>query len=237
MKAIVIIPTYNEAENIRAIIERVLTRGENIDILIIDDNSPDGTGDIVGKITEQNDRVNIIRREAKLGLGSAYITGFRYALENGYDAVIEMDGDFSHNPDDLPAMLETLEDADAVVGSRYVNGVSVVYWPFRRLLLSYLASLYVRVITGMRIKDPTAGFICYSRKALESIDFGRIMSDGYSFQIEMKYRLWVKKFKIKELPIIFIDRVKGHSKMSKKIVYEAVWMVWKLKMKAILKKL
>lgn len=237
MKAIVIIPTYNEAENIRAIIERVLTRGENIDILIIDDNSPDGTGDIVGKITEQNDRVNIIRREAKLGLGSAYITGFRYALENGYDAVIEMDGDFSHNPDDLPAMLETLEDADAVVGSRYVNGVSVVYWPFRRLLLSYLASLYVRGITGMRIKDPTAGFICYSRKALESIDFGRIMSDGYSFQIEMKYRLWVKKFKIKELPIIFIDRVKGHSKMSKKIVYEAVWMVWKLKMKAILKKL
>ncbi len=237
MKAIVIIPTYNEAENIDPIIDKVLAQDKDINLLIIDDNSPDGTGDIVSKIADNSDRVTLIRRKAKLGLGSAYIIGFRYALDNAYDAIIEMDGDFSHNPDNLPDMLKSLEDADAVVGSRYVNGVSVVYWPFRRLLLSYLASLYVRIITGMKIKDPTAGFICYSRKALQGIDLSRIMSDGYSFQVEMKYRLWVKKFKIKELPIIFIDRVKGHSKMSKKIVYEAVWVVWKLKLKAIFKKL
>lgn len=237
MKALVIIPTYNEAENISRIIEKVLSQDERIEMLIIDDNSPDNTGDIVEKITAGNPKVKLMRRAGKLGLGSAYIEGFKYALKNSYDYIIEMDGDFSHNPDNLPDMLKSIEENDVVIGSRYIMGVCVVHWPFGRLLLSYFASLYVRVITGMTVKDPTSGFICYRKKALEAIDLGSIMSDGYSFQVEMKYRLWVKKFRIKEIPIIFIDRVHGMSKMSKKIVYEAVWMVWKLKFKAMFKKL
>jgi len=237
MKTIVIIPTYNESENIARLIEKVLSQDVNIDVLVIDDNSPDGTGSIVEKISSDNQRVILIKRTGKLGLGSAYITGFKYALEQDYENIIEMDGDFSHNPESLPDMLEAIKDHDAVIGSRYIVGVCVVYWPFRRLLLSYFASLYVRIITGMTIKDPTAGFICYSREALQSIDLDKIMSDGYSFQVEMKYRLWTKKWKLKEIPIIFIDRAYGHSKMSKKIVYEAVWMVWKLKIKAIFGKL
>ncbi len=235
MKALVIIPTYNEAENIVKLINEVLAVNEIIDILVIDDNSPDKTGDLVENLN--NIRVNLIRREKKMGLGSAYIRGFKYALEHHYDYIMEMDADFSHNPEKLKLMLEEIKENDLVIGSRYIYGVSVVYWPFRRLLLSYLASLYVRFITGMPIKDPTAGFICYRREVLASINLDRVMSDGYSFQVEIKYRAWLKKFRIKEVPIIFIDRIVGHSKMSRKIVYEAVWMIWKLRLLALLKKL
>jgi len=237
MKALVIIPTFNEAENIEVIIDRVLQEDESLHVLVIDDNSPDGTGELVTVLQEKLSRLHVIRRSGKLGLGSAYLEGFMYALKNGYDFIIEMDGDFSHNPDDLPVMLKEIQEQDIVVGSRYVLGVSVVYWPFKRLILSYLASLYVRKITGMKIKDPTAGFICYRRKVLEDIDLDKVMSDGYSFQIEIKYRAWLKRFRIKEIPIIFTDRMIGHSKMSRKIVYEAVWMVWKLKFLAIIGKL
>jgi dolichol-phosphate mannosyltransferase len=237
MKALVIIPTFNEAENIEVIIDRVLQEDESLHVLVIDDNSPDGTGELVTVLQEKLSRLHVIRRSGKLGLGSAYLEGFKYALKNGYDFIIEMDGDFSHNPDDLPVMLKEIQEQDIVVGSRYVLGVSVVYWPFKRLILSYLASLYVRKITGMKIKDPTAGFICYRRKVLEDIDLDKVMSDGYSFQIEIKYRAWLKRFRIKEIPIIFTDRMIGHSKMSRKIVYEAVWMVWKLKFLAIIGKL
>ncbi len=237
MKTLVIIPTFNEAENISQLIDKVLKQDFNIDILVIDDNSPDGTGKIVAEISTNNRRVHLIEREGKLGLGSAYITGFKYALTKDYEMIVEMDGDFSHNPENLKDMLIAIGDYDVVIGSRYIYGVSVVYWPFRRLLLSYFASLYVRIITGMKIYDPTAGFIAYRRGVLKTIDLNHIMSDGYSFQVEMKYRLWLKKFRIKEIPIIFTDRTRGQSKMSKKIVHEAIWMVWKLKFLAITKKL
>ena len=233
MRALVIIPTYNEAENIESILFATLEQNQSLEVLIIDDNSPDGTGEIVQSLLKENPRLHLIRRAGKLGLGSAYLEGFKFALDNNYDYVLEMDGDFSHDPNSIPAMLEEIRNNDIVIGSRYIYGISVVYWPFKRLLLSYLASLYVRYITGMPIKDPTAGFICYRREVLLGLDLDRIMSDGYSFQIEIKYRAWLRKFRMKEIPIIFIDRVTGQSKMSKKIVYEAVGMVWKLKLYAI----
>lgn len=237
MKALVITPTYNEAENIRPLINEVLMKDDSLELLIIDDNSPDGTGDIVEELKESQPRLHLIRREAKLGLGSAYITGFKYALENNYDYVFEMDGDFSHDPAILPVMLKEIREHDVIIGSRYVPGGAVLNWPIRRLLLSYMASQYVRVITGMPFKDATSGFKCYRREVLEALDLDRIMSDGYAFQVEVKYRLWLKNFRIKEIPIIFNDRVSGHSKMSKKIVYEAIWMIWKLRFLALIKKL
>ncbi|MFA5498699.1 MAG: polyprenol monophosphomannose synthase [Candidatus Cloacimonadia bacterium] len=237
MRALVITPTYNEAENIRAIIEKVLEQDARIEMLIVDDNSPDGTGKIVEEIMETEKRVHILKRAGKLGLGSAYIAGFKYAIENGYDAVFEMDGDFSHDPKVLPVMLKEIENNDVIIGSRYVKGVCVLNWPMKRLLLSYFASKYVKFITRMPFKDPTSGFKCYRIEALKNLELDKIMSDGYSFQVEVKYRLWLKKFRIKEIPIVFNDRFIGESKMSKKIVYEAVWMVWKLRFLAILGKL
>ncbi len=226
MKVLVIIPTYNEADNVVAIIEAVLKQDKNINVLIVDDNSPDGTSQIVEKIKKK--RVHLLTRAGKMGLGSAYVAGFKYALENSYDFIFEMDADFSHDPEEIPRMLEAIEDNDLVIGSRYLGGINVVNWPLRRLILSFMASKYVRIITGMPINDPTGGFKCFRRKVLESIKLDDILSDGYSFQIEMNFRTWRKKFRIKEIPIVFTDRRSGQSKMSKKIVHEAIFVVWKL---------
>jgi len=229
MKALVIIPTYNELENVENIIEAVLKQSKFLDVLIVDDNSPDGTAEIVDKMIKKNKRINILKRAGKMGLGSAYVAGFKWAIENKYDYIFEMDADFSHDPDILPVMLETIKENDLVIGSRYIKGINVVNWPLIRLILSYGASKYVRFITRMPLNDPTGGFKCFRRKVLESIDLDGILSDGYSFQVEINYRSWLKKFKIIEIPIVFTDRRSGKSKMSKKIVREAIYMVWKLR--------
>lgn len=232
-RVLVIVPTYNERENIRDIIPIVLSKGENIDVLVVDDNSPDGTADEVKRMMSDNSRVKLLERPAKLGLGTAYVEGFKYALENGYDYVVEMDADFSHNPDDLPRILEVAKGADLVIGSRYVNGISVVNWPLNRLILSYMANLYARVVTGVPVKDLTAGFKCFRRKVLESIDLSKIHSDGYAFQIEMNFYAHQKGFKLVEVPIIFVERRSGHSKMSKRIIREAFFLVLLLRLKKI----
>lgn len=228
-KFLVIIPTYNEKENIAGIIKLALEQDDRIDILVVDDNSPDKTADIVEKMIEENSRINIIKRKGKLGLGSAYVEGFHYAIKNEYFAVIEMDADFSHNPTVLPEMMAKSEHFEMVIGSRYKDGVNVVNWSMTRLLLSFGASKYVKYITGMPIKDPTGGFNLIRIDLLQSIDIDRILSDGYSFQIELKYRAYIKNHSIKEIPIVFTDRKTGVSKMSKKIIWEAIWMVWRLK--------
>ena len=233
-KSLVIIPTYNERNNVEQILEAVMGVDERIEVLIVDDNSPDGTGELADKIAASNPRVHVMHRKGKLGLGSAYRDGFRYALEYDYELIFEMDADFSHDPRYLPDFLEAIRDNDLVLGSRYVSGVNVVNWPMRRLMLSYGASYYTRAITGMPIKDPTGGFKCFRRRVLESLDLNRIQSDGYSFQIEVSFKVWRKKFRIKEIPIIFVDRHSGTSKMNRRIVFEAVWMVWWLKIQSIL---
>jgi len=217
-KGLVVIPTYNESENIASIIESVLNQSPELSVLVIDDNSPDKTAEIVEKIRTNNPRVNLLKREGKLGLGTAYIAGFKYAIKNGYDYCFEMDADFSHNPNDLPRFIELIEEYDLIIGSRYCNGISVVNWPIKRLLLSYFACRYARIVTGCPIKDLTAGFKCYKRTALEGINLDKIKSDGYGFQIEIDFMIWRKKFKIKEIPIIFVERRLGVSKMSKHIV-------------------
>ena len=237
MKALVIIPTYNEAENAAAIIAEVLKQDKNLDVLIVDDNSPDKTGQIVTDLKKKNKRIHLLEREGKQGLGSAYVAGFKFAIENQYDYIFEMDADFSHDPVVLSQMLLEIENNDLIIGSRYINGINVVNWPLHRLMLSWFASKYVRVITGMKINDPTGGFKCFRREVLESINLDTILSDGYSFQVEMNFRTWLRKFRIKEIPIVFTDRRSGQSKMSKKIVREAIWMVWKLKILALRKKL
>lgn len=236
-KTLVVTPTYNEAENIEKLIESVLSQNPNIEILVVDDNSPDGTGKIVEQIEINNSRVHLIKRSGKMGLGTAYVAGFKYAIEKNFDYVIEMDADFSHNPEDIPRFLEKIKEYDVVVGSRYFGGVRILNWPIRRLILSYGASLYTRIITGMPIKDTTGGYKCFRRNVLEAINLDEIKSNGYAFQIEMNFKAWKKGFSIYELPIIFIDRTSGQSKMSKKIVYEAVFLVWKLKLRSILNKL
>lgn len=237
MKAVVVIPTYNERDNIERLVAEVLSKDAAFSVLIVDDNSPDGTGDLADELSTGNDRVNVLHRNGKLGLGSAYREGFRVALDMGADYIIEMDADFSHDPDILLHFLAKMKECDLVIGSRYLNGVSVVNWPLRRLMLSYFASVYTRVITGLRISDCTSGFKCFKRKVLEAIDLGTIKSDGYSFQIEMNFRCVEKGFTVGEVPIIFIDRHAGTSKMSKKIVREAVLMVWKLKLGSMVRKL
>lgn len=229
---LVIIPTYNEKENIEKITRKVLTLNPEFDLLIIDDNSPDGTGAILKNLQKEfNNRLNLIERQGKLGLGTAYITGFNWALEKKYDFIFEMDADFSHNPDDLVRLYHACENggADMAVGSRYKSGVNVVNWPMSRVLISYFASVYVRIITGMQIRDATAGFICYTRRVLETINLKQIKFKGYAFQIEMKFKTWKYGFNIVEVPIIFTERREGNSKMSRKIVYEAIWGVIKLK--------
>jgi len=237
LKVLVVMPTYNEHENLPHIIEAVLAVDPVFEILIVDDNSPDGTGKLAEEIASRNSRVKVMHRPGKLGLGTAYVSGFKYALQNGYDVVFEMDADFSHHPRYLVPMLKLLEDADIVVGSRYIKGVNVVNWPMSRLLLSYFANIYTRIITGIPVKDSTAGFVAIKRKVLESINLDEIKSDGYSFQIELKFRAYKKGFRIVELPIIFEDRTRGKSKMSKKIVREAVVMVWRLRFMSLFNKL
>lgn len=229
MKSIVVIPTYNESGNIEKIILAVFAVEPEINILIVDDNSPDGTSALVEAMMKTDTRIRLLKRTGKLGLGTAYCEGFQLALDWGYDIIMEMDADFSHNPEDVPRFLEELKISDVVIGSRYCNGVNVVNWPLRRLILSYGANLYTRIITGMPIKDATGGFKGFRADVLKQIDFSKIHSNGYAFQIEMNYRLWKSGAKIKEIPIVFIDRTSGTSKMSRSIVYEAVFLVWKLK--------
>ncbi|HEV8128367.1 MAG TPA: polyprenol monophosphomannose synthase [Candidatus Eisenbacteria bacterium] len=230
MKALVIIPTYNERENVEPLLERVFAQNLDVEVLIVDDNSPDGTGAIADEAAARDPRVHVMHRAGKMGLGSAYVAGFRYALERDYEAVFEMDADFSHNPDSLPEFLRDLEQADLVLGSRYLYGVTVVNWPLSRLILSYAANVYSRVITGMRFKDLTGGFKCFRRRVLESIDWDRVGSDGYAFQIEITFKAWRKGFRIREIPILFVDRRAGESKMSRRIVWEAAGMVWRLRL-------
>jgi len=236
-KSLVIIPTYNESENIDKIIIDTKKIVNDIHILIIDDNSPDGTADQVRKLQEKYKDIHLIEREDKLGLGTAYVVGFKYALENGYDNVFEMDADYSHDPTEIPNFLAALNEADLVIGSRYIKGVNVVNWPLSRLLLSYFANRYTRLITGLPLCDSTSGYKCFRIDVLRAISLDKIHSGGYSFQIEMSFRAWKLGFRLKEIPIIFIDRAIGKSKMSKKIVREAILMVWRLKIRSILGKL
>ena len=230
-KKLVIIPTYNEKENISDIIGKVISLPGEFQVLVIDDGSPDGTAQIVKDLASE--RVHLIERPGKLGLGTAYLTGFRWALENGYDYIFEMDADFSHNPEDLIRLWGACSNngADLAVGSRYCNGVSVVDWPMSRIIMSWFASAYVRTVLGMKVYDTTAGFVCYSRKVLESIDLDAVRMKGYGFQIEMKYTAWKKGFKLQEVPIIFTNRQKGTSKMSGGIFGEAFWGVMALRLR------
>ena len=229
-RALVIVPTYNERENVRRLIESVLAQDERIDMLIVDDGSPDGTGSIVAEIGASNPRVHLLSRPKKMGLGTAYVAGFRWALARDYTYVLEMDADFSHDPAHLPQFLAAIENTDLVLGSRYQEGrVTVVNWPINRLILSYLANMYARAITGLHVWDATGGFKCFRRSVLEAIDLDHVRSNGYAFQIEMTFRAVRKRFRIAELPIVFVDRTEGTSKMSNHIVREAVWMVWRLR--------
>ena len=229
MKTLVISPTYNERKNIKHLVDTVLDNYPDYDLLIIDDNSPDGTSDKVIDLKSKYKNLYLEIREKKLGLGTAYIYGFKWALDHNYDRIVQMDADLSHNPKDLPMLVEQLNENDLVIGSRYIKGISVVNWPLRRLMLSYGANTYSRIITGMPIMDGTGGFKAWKSEVLSDIDLDSVRSQGYSFQIEMNFRTWIKNYKIKEVPIIFSDRTIGHSKMSKKIVYEAIFMVWRLR--------
>ena len=232
-RALVVIPTYNEAINLPQIVPIALSQDPRLDVLVVDDNSPDGTGKIADELARANPRIHTIHREGKLGLGTAYIAGFKWALERQYDFVFEMDADFSHDPAHLKEFLKAIEDADVVLGSRYLNGkVTVVNWPMGRLMLSYLANIYARMFTGLRIWDLTGGFKCFRRRVLETIDLSQVVSNGYAFQIEMSVRAWRKGFRIREIPIVFVDRTLGQSKMNKAIVREAVWKVPRLRLMA-----
>ena len=233
MKKIVITPTYNESKNILTLINRIKDNVNDIDILVIDDNSPDGTSDIVAKFAESRNDIFLITRDGKLGLGTAYIEGFKWATQNNYDIVIQMDADLSHDPKDLPRMLQAIKDYDLVIGSRYIDGVNVINWPMSRLLLSYFANIYSRIVTGLPIYDSTGGFKCYSINVLKNMPYKFIKSEGYSFQIETTFYSWINKYNIKEIPIIFTDRTIGESKMNKKIIYEAVWIVLKLRLRRL----
>ena len=233
-RALVIIPTYNEANNLPQIVPEVLDQDDRLEVLVVDDNSPDGTGALADKLAEANPKVHVLHREGKLGLGTAYLAGFGWALERGYDYMFEMDADYSHDPKHLKEFLEAIQDADLVLGSRYLDGrVTVVNWPMGRLLLSYAANIYARVVTGHRLCDATGGFKCFRRRVLETIDLDAVRSNGYSFQIEMSFRAKRKGFRIKEIPIVFVDRTEGESKMSGSIVREAIWMVWRLRAQAL----
>jgi dolichol-phosphate mannosyltransferase len=232
-RAVIIFPTYNERENIEKIVHAVLPLDPRIHVLIVDDNSPDGTGEIADRLAKQMDKVFVLHREVKEGLGKAYIAGFKWAVEQQFDFVFEMDADFSHGPEYIKDFLREIQNHDLVIGSRYISGVNVINWPMSRLLLSYFANVYTRIVTGLPLRDATGGYKCFRRQVLEEIDLDRVRSSGYAFQIEMSMRAWKKKFRLKEIPIIFFDRVAGQSKMSKKIMFEAIWMVWALRLKAL----
>ena len=236
MRALVVVPTYNEAGNIAQFLERLLATeiGVPFDVLVVDDNSPDGTGRLVDEISSRESRVRVLHRPQKEGLGTAYRAGFREALGGPWELILEMDADFSHDPIYLPDLIMAVRDADLVLGSRYVQGVCVVNWPMSRLLLSYCANIYARVVTGLPVADGTGGFKCFRREVLESIDLDTVRSEGYMFQIEMSYRAWRGGWRIQEVPIVFTDRDVGASKMSPAIVREAVWMVWRIRLDALL---
>lgn len=233
MRTIICIPTYNERENIIRMIEAVTAVLPQTHVLVIDDGSPDGTAGLVRERMASDARVHLLERQGKLGLGTAYCAGFAYCLEKGFDVIMQMDADFSHDPKDLTRFIKAIEDHDLVIGSRYVSGVNVINWPMSRLLLSWFANVYTRVITGMPVKDATGGYKCFRADVLRRIDLTRIRSNGYAFQIEMNYRAWRNKARVLEIPIIFVDRVAGVSKMSKNIVFEAAFLVWKLKLTTI----
>jgi dolichol-phosphate mannosyltransferase len=226
--ALVIVPTYNERENLTPLVERVMALPVRVDMLVVDDNSPDGTGKLADELAAKWPRLHVLHRAQKNGLGRAYCQGFKWALERGYEFILEMDGDFSHNPDDIPHLLTAARDADLVLGSRYSKGIRVMNWPLKRLLLSMGAAQYVRLVTGLPVTDPTGGYKCFRRRALQSVNLEEVRSNGYSFQIEMTHKIWRQGMKIVELPIIFTDRFQGSSKMSRRIVWEALWMVWRL---------
>ncbi len=233
-KAVVVVPTYNEAENVGGLIPEILAKDDRLSVLVVDDSSPDGTANIVKSLPGFGDRIFILERAVKEGLGAAYIAGFKWILENtDFEAIFEMDADFSHSPDALPQFLEEIDKHDLVLGSRYLEGITVVNWPLRRLFLSVGANIYARFVTGMPIKDSTGGFKCFRRSTMEMLPLDKIKSDGYSFQIEMNYHCWKRRLRIKEIPIMFVDRQVGVSKMSKRIIVEAMWMVWALRLKRI----
>ena len=229
MTTLVISPTYNECKNVQSLIELILGKHPEFHLLIVDDGSPDGTANKVKELQADYSNLHLEERPTKDGLGTAYIYGFKWAIEREYDRIVQMDADLSHDPNDVPHLVNLLDKHDLIVGSRYVEGVSVVNWPIRRLMLRYGANLYSRIITGMTIKDSTGGFKAWRREVLEELDLNAVRSQGYSFQIEMNFRTWCKGFRIKEVPIIFVDRTIGESKMSKNIVYEAIFMVWRLR--------
>ncbi len=236
-RALIIFPTYNERDNISKIVHAVLPLDPRIHVLIVDDNSPDGTGEVADRLASEEEKVEVLHRPNKEGLGKAYIDGFKWAIEREFDFIFEMDADFSHGPEYIRDFLKEIQHHDLVIGSRYISGVNVINWPMSRLLLSYFANAYTRIITGMPLRDGTGGFKCFRREVLEAIDLDKVQASGYVFQIEMSMRAWKKGFRIKEIPIIFIDRVAGESKMSKKIMREAIWMVWALRLRSMFGKL
>lgn len=229
-RTLIIIPTYNEMENLPRLLERIDALSLGVDVLVVDDGSPDGTGEWMKSQLAARNNLRLLQRKGKQGLGSAYKAGFAFAIENGYDQVFEMDADFSHDPEYLPVFLEEIKTNDVVLGSRYIHGVTVVNWPMSRLLLSYFANVYARFVTGLPVQDTTGGFKCFRIEALKSIDLSRLHSGGYSFQIEVTYKLWKKGFRIKEIPIIFKDRTHGVSKMSGQIIKEALWLLIRLRL-------
>jgi dolichol-phosphate mannosyltransferase len=231
---LVIVPTFNELENIGPLLDRLLALPYGLEVLVVDDASPDGTGDLVERRSKTEPRIHVLRRGGKLGLGSAYREGFRYALEHGAEYIFEMDADFSHDPDAIGDFLKHAQEVDLVLGSRYLHGVTVVNWPLQRLILSYTANLYTRVITGLPVKDATGGFKCFRRRALEGVRLDRVQSDGYAFQIEMSFKCWKRGFRLREIPIMFVDRRAGVSKMNRRIIWEAVGMVWRLRLMDLL---
>lgn len=233
MKIMVVVPTYNERQNIEELIPRVLGQMPGVELLVVDDGSPDGTGAYVDSVAAEDARVHALHRKAKMGLGSAYVAGFGHALDAGADLIVQMDADFSHDPDEIPKLVENAERYDLVLGSRYITGANVVNWPLRRLFLSYFANVYTHMVTGLPLRDSTGGFKCFRRHVLESLDLSSIRSDGYSFQIEINFRCWRRGFSILEIPIVFVDRHSGTSKMSRRIVWEAMWLVWRLRMARI----
>jgi len=236
-RALVVIPTYNERVNLPVIVPAVLQQDPRINVLVVDDNSPDGTGAIADALAAESARVHVLHRAAKEGLGKAYLAGFTWALQHGFDLILEMDADFSHDPKFLPELIKAAGEADLVIGSRYKAGVNVINWPMSRLLLSIGANQYARWITGLPLTDSTGGFKCFRRAVLQAIDFSRVRSNGYAFQIEMSYRAWRKGFRLVEVPIVFTDRIEGQSKMNKRIVREAIWMVWWLRLRALVGRL
>lgn len=232
-KTLIIIPTYNEIDNIEKMLTTLFTKYPEISILIIEDGSPDGTANVVKRLMPQYKNLSMIERQGKLGLGTAYVTGFKWALEHGFDYIFEMDCDFSHDPDSIPDLLSAALSNDLVIGSRYIDGIRIINWPFKRLLLSYGASIYTRIITGIPVYDTTGGFKCFTKKALLSLDLNQIISNGYSFQLELNYKIWAKGLKIREVPIIFYERRDGQSKMNGGIIFEAVFAVFRLRLKKI----